>query len=93
MLVGTVGGRNSDFDLGQILGKRLTIMGTVLRARPLEEKILVAKAFAAEVVPLFVAGKLRPVIDSEFDMGDIQAAHRRLESNDTFGKVVIRVGM
>ena len=91
LLVGTVGGRNSDFDLGQILGKRLTIIGTVLRARALEEKILVAKAFAAEVIPLFANGKLRPVIDSEFDLIEVLAAHVRLESNQTFGKVVIRV--
>lgn len=91
MLVGTVAGRTSEFDLGQVLGKRMKIMGTVLRARPLEEKILVAQAFAAEVVPLFLRKVLRPMIDSEFEIDDIQAAHRRLESNESFGKVIIRI--
>ncbi len=91
LLVGTVAGGTAEFNLGQILGKRLRIMGTVMRARPLEEKISAAQAFAAEVVPLFARRVLQPVIDSEFEIGDIQAAHQRLESNETFGKVIIRV--
>lgn len=91
LLVGTVAGRRADLDLGITLGKRLRITGTVLRARPLEEKIAATRAFAAEVVPLLAAGTVVPVVDDVFDLDEIARAHERLESNATFGKVVIRV--
>jgi NADPH:quinone reductase-like Zn-dependent oxidoreductase len=73
------------------MSKRLQIRGTVLRARSLEEKIRATRAFAAEVVPLLAAGIVRPVIDSTFALDEIADAHRRLESNQTTGKVVIRI--
>jgi NADPH:quinone reductase-like Zn-dependent oxidoreductase len=72
-----------------VLGKRLTIVGTVLRARPLEEKILATRAFAAQVVPLLERGTVRPVVDRVFPLTQIADAHHYLESNATFGKVVI----
>jgi putative PIG3 family NAD(P)H quinone oxidoreductase len=89
ILIGTMAGRDASLPLGTILGKRLTIRGTVLRARPLEEKILATRAFAAQVVPLLASGVVRPVIDKTFPLDEIAAAHRHLESNATFGKVVI----
>ena len=92
VVVGTVAGARAELDLRRVLGKRLTIRGTVLRARPLEEKILATRAFEREVVPLLARGALRPVIDSEFPLADIRAAHERLASNATVGKVVLRVG-
>ena len=67
--IGTVAGNKAEIDLRQVHGKRITIRGTVLRARPLEEKIAVTQAFARELCPLFERGVLRPVIDSEFDLG------------------------
>lgn len=91
MLVGTVAGRTAEIALGQVMSKRLTIRGTVMRARPLEDRITAIRRFAAEVLPLFEHGDLRPVIDREFSLEDLRAAHQRLESNDSFGKVVIRV--
>jgi putative PIG3 family NAD(P)H quinone oxidoreductase len=92
MLVGTVAGGRAELELGKALGKRLRITGTVLRARPLEEKIAATRRFAAEVVPLFARGALRPVVDAVFELADVRAAHERLASNQTFGKVVLRVG-
>jgi putative PIG3 family NAD(P)H quinone oxidoreductase len=89
ILIGTMGGRDASVPLGQILGKRLTIRGTVLRARPLEEKIAATRAFAAQVVPLLANGAVRPIVDRVFSLGEIAEAHRYLESNATFGKVVI----
>jgi NADPH:quinone reductase-like Zn-dependent oxidoreductase len=61
----------------------------VLRARSLEEKIAITAAFAREVAPLLDSGSIQPVIDSVFPLEQIQDAHRRLESNQTFGKVVL----
>lgn len=89
ILIGGVAGGKTDVDLYQILGKRLHIIGTVLRARSLEEKIAITGAFAPEVVPLLAQGTIQPVIDSVFPLEQIQDAHRRLESNETFGKVVL----
>jgi NADPH:quinone reductase len=89
MLVGSVAGGSYEFDSRFVMSKRLQIRGTVLRARSLAEKILAAEAFAAEVVPLFANGRLRANVDSEFKLSEIGAAHSRLESNRTFGKVVV----
>ncbi len=89
MLVGTVAGGSYELDSRFVMGKRLQIRGTVLRARALEEKILATQTFAAEVVPLLGKGILRPTIDSTFKMAEITKAHERLESNQTFGKVVV----
>jgi NADPH2:quinone reductase len=91
LLLATVAGTKAEFNLGQFLGKRAQIIGTTLRSRSLEEKIMVTQVFAKEVVPLFAKGTLRPTIDSVFTLDQIQDAHRRLESNDTFGKVVLKI--
>jgi putative PIG3 family NAD(P)H quinone oxidoreductase len=91
MLIGTVAGPRATIEVGRILGKRLTIRGTVLRARSLPEKAAVAEAFARDVVPLLEEGTVKPVIDSVFSLEQIGDAHRRMESNASFGKVVIVV--
>lgn len=89
ILIGGVAGGKTEVDLYQILGKRLHVIGTVMRARSLQEKIAITTAFAREVVPLLAGGTIEPVIDSVFAIEQIQDAHRRLESNETFGKVVL----
>ncbi len=91
MLVGTMAGSQSSIDLRRMLGRRLTVRGTVLRARSLDEKIAVAHAFERDVVPLLAAGTMRPTVDSIFALAQIADAHRRMESNETFGKVVVLV--
>jgi NADPH:quinone reductase-like Zn-dependent oxidoreductase len=91
ILIGTMAGRDASVPLGVILGKRLTIRGTVLRARPLEEKIAATRAFAAQVVPLLARGVVRPNVDRVFPLDEIAAAHQYLESNATFGKVVLQI--
>jgi len=91
ILIGGVAGGRADVDLYQILRKRLHIIGTVMRARSLEEKIATTNAFGEEVVPLLAQGSIQPVIDSVFPLEKVQDAHRRLESNETFGKVVLTV--
>lgn len=91
MLVGTIAGPRATLELHRVLGKRLTIRGTVLRARPLEEKIAVTKAFNSEVMPRLRRGELRPNVDTIFSLTDIREAHRRMESNASFGKVVVEI--
>ena len=91
ILIGSVAGRRAELDVGAMLGRRLTVRGTVLRSRPIEERILVARSFAGEVVPWLEAGRVRPVIDSVFPLSDVAAAHERLAGNATVGKVVLDV--
>lgn len=91
ILIGTLAGARAELPLGRVLRSRLTIRGTVLRARPLEEKIAATRAFAREVVPLLERGVVRPVVDSTFPLEEVRAAHARLESNATIGKVVLTV--
>lgn len=91
ILVGTVGGGTYELDARYVMRNRLEIRGTVLRARSLEEKIEATQSFASEVAPLLASGVLRPTIDSKFALADIAKAHARLESNETFGKVVILI--
>jgi NADPH2:quinone reductase len=91
MLIGTIAGHAATLPLHLVLAKRLTLRGTVLRARSIGEKRVVTAAFAKDVVPLFASGVLRPTVDAIFDLEDIRAAHERLESNATFGKIVVRM--
>jgi putative PIG3 family NAD(P)H quinone oxidoreductase len=92
VFVGTVAGGNYELESRYVMGKRLEIRGTVLRARALEEKIEVTQAFAREVVPLLAQGVLQPAIDSTFKLEQVGKAHARLESNQTVGKVVLEIG-
>jgi NADPH:quinone reductase-like Zn-dependent oxidoreductase len=91
LLVGTMAGKSAPLDFRQVMGKRLSLTGTILRARSAEEKARATRLFAAHVLPLLARGVVRPVIDSVFDLADIRAAHERLESNETFGKIVLKV--
>jgi NADPH:quinone reductase-like Zn-dependent oxidoreductase len=89
--VGVMAGKPLPFNVGLLLGKRATITGTVLRARPTEEKIAISRRFAAEMLPLFSTGAMRPVVDSVHPFADIAAAHVRMASNANVGKIVVSI--
>lgn len=89
VVIGLMGGASGTVPLGNLMRRRGRILGSVLRARPLEEKAALAQRFAREVLPLFEAGRLRPVIDEVLPMRDAQVAHRRMEANESFGKIVL----
>ncbi|MGA0879585.1 MAG: NAD(P)H-quinone oxidoreductase [Ilumatobacteraceae bacterium] len=89
--VGLMGGASTQVNVGLLLMKRLTWIGTTLRARPLEEKIAVTQQFIDEVVPLFDNGSLRPVIDSRYALDEIAEAHRAMGENRNSGKILIDV--
>jgi NADPH:quinone reductase len=91
VLIGLMGGAQTEIDLSIIQRKRLQVIGTVLRSRPLEEKIAVTQAFKRQVVPLLERGAVRPVIDRVFELADAADAHRYMESNANLGKIVLRV--
>lgn len=89
MLVGTTSGSKAMLDFGVVMSKRLAIRGTVLRARSPEEKARATRLFARHVVPLLADGVVRPVIDKVYRLEEIREAHQRLESNESFGKIVL----
>lgn len=90
LLVGLVSGTKASLPLGKVLGKRLRLFGTVLRSRPLEEKAALTQRFAQRIAPLFgEGGPLSPVIDAVMPMNEVQAAHERMERDETFGKIVL----
>jgi putative PIG3 family NAD(P)H quinone oxidoreductase len=89
VVVGTLGGPKATVDLGTLMRARGRIIGTVLRPRPLFEKIQATRAFARDVLPLIAAGKVKPVLDRAWPAEQVREAHEQLEKNDSFGKVVL----
>lgn len=90
--VGVMGAQTVELPLGMLLPKRASIIGTVLRARPLEEKAALTQRVTAELLPLFDDGALRPVIDSRYSLDSVADAHRHMESNANIGKILLDVG-
>lgn len=92
VVVGLMAGRSAELDLGQIVRKRLTLVGTALRSRALEEKIEAVRRFDRHALPLLATGRLRPVVDRVYPATEVADAHRRMEANENFGKIVLTWG-
>ncbi len=90
VVLGLLGGSSVEVNLAVLLRKRAKLVGTVLRSRSLEEKVDVASGFAAAMLGRFATGELVPVVDVILPMSEVRAAHARMESNTTFGKIVLR---
>lgn len=90
-VIALLGGRDAKIDLGLVLRKRLTVVGSVLRARPVSEKGAVAESLRREIWPLIAAGKIKPVIDSTFPLAAAAKAHARMETSAHVGKIVLTV--
>jgi NADPH2:quinone reductase len=90
-VIALLGGRDAKIDLGLVLRKRLTIVGSVLRARPVSEKGAVAESLRREIWPFIASGKIKPVIDSTFPLADAAKAHARMETSAHVGKIVLTV--
>jgi NADPH2:quinone reductase len=91
VVVGLVGGGVAPLPMGALMSKRGSVIGTTLRARPLEEKLALAQRFEREVLPFLADGRCRPVIDSRYPLAEVAAAHGRMESNANVGKIVLDV--
>ncbi len=91
ILVGLVGGRTAEFNLGSALAKRAKIIGTVLRSRSVAEKAEATNAFVENVLPLIEKGLVKPNLDKIFQFDEIGKAHEYLESNKSFGKIMLMV--
>jgi NADPH:quinone reductase-like Zn-dependent oxidoreductase len=89
VIVGTEAGPDAEFTLRALMGKRATLRGTVLRARPLEEKADAVQAFVRSVVPVLAAGRALPEIDRVFPADKVTAAFDHLARPGKTGKVLI----
>ncbi len=89
--VGVMGEAVASFPLGALLPKRASLIGTVLRSRPLEQKIDANQRFLSELLPRFDDGTLRPVIDSRYALEDIAEAHNYMATNANIGKILIDI--
>lgn len=89
VLVGLTSGAAAEIDMRLVLQKRASIIGTVLRSRSVEEKAEATQAFTAEVLPLLESGKVVPNVDRVFPVANVMEAYKYLESNESFGKVVL----
>lgn len=91
VIIGLLGGAKADIDLGLLLSKRMTVVGTALRSRTLAEKLSLTAEFERHIVPLLASGAVRPVVDREFSLDDVAAAHEYMATNANFGKILLRV--
>ena len=89
--IGLLGGTKGELNMGQVLGKRLRIIGSTLRTRPVEEKIAITRRFAAEIMPRLADGRLRPIVDATFPIAEAQIAHEYVLENRNIGKVILQV--
>lgn len=91
VIIGSMGGeRIATIDVSRVLGKRLQIIGSTLRARRVEEKAAIVSAFIDRFGPALNDGRIKPVIDRVYELHEVEDAHRRM-AGDHFGKVVLRV--
>lgn len=92
VILAMMGGRTVEsVDLRSLFSKRAHLLFTTLRSRSLSYKIDLTQDFAAQMLPLFEEGRLRPVIDTVMDWQDVQDAHRRMGANKNIGKIVLQV--
>ncbi|GAA4707238.1 NAD(P)H-quinone oxidoreductase [Brevibacillus fulvus] len=90
--IATMGGRKLEqVDLGMLMARRLQLIGSTLRSKPVQQKIELTQQFAAYAMPRFEQGRLKAIIDSVWDMRDANEAHQRMEENKNIGKIVLRI--
>jgi len=91
VIIAAQGGLVAELNLGLMLGRRLTIQATTLRARPVAYKARLARQIEADVLPGLADGSIKPVVDRVFPLAEAAEAHRLMESNAHFGKIVLRI--
>lgn len=88
-VIGLQRGRRGELDLGLLLSRRATVLGTTLRARPAAEKAAIVAGVGRHVWPLVAEGRVRPVVHATLPLGRAEDAHALLRSGEVFGKVLL----
>ncbi|MDN3521267.1 NAD(P)H-quinone oxidoreductase [Halomonas ramblicola] len=91
VLIGLMGGRRAELDLGRLLMKRQRLLGSTLRARPPEAKGEILAALHAHVWPRLTSGELRPLVDRTWPIAEAEAAHAHVQADANIGKVLLEV--
>ncbi len=91
VLIGLMGGNAAQINLAMLLMKRLRVIGSTLRTRPVEEKAVVMAQLLEKVWPKIVSGEIKPIVDTVFPIEEVEKAHALVESDETIGKVVMSV--
>ncbi|QSR88393.1 NAD(P)H-quinone oxidoreductase [Methylacidiphilum caldifontis] len=91
LCLGLLGGTKTEISLELLLRKRLTLVGSTLRSRPIEEKICLTQDFRRKILPYFINGELKPVIDQVFPWDQLPQALSVLKANKNFGKLLLKV--
>jgi putative PIG3 family NAD(P)H quinone oxidoreductase len=89
VIIGLMGGRQAELDLGKLLSKRAAVIATTLRARPATEKATIVAAVREHVWPLIEAGHVRPIIHSRHPLERATDAHREMEASTHIGKILL----
>lgn len=90
-IIGLMGGRTAEVDLGRMLVRRLSIHATTLRSRPVEEKARIVDGVRTHVWPLVESAVVRPIVHSQLSLAEAATAHRVVESSEHVGKVLLQV--
>ena len=85
----TLGGAQANVNLGLVMAKRIQIRGCTLRTRTLEEKLAATRRFATHALPLLARGQIRPIVEQVYPLHEIATAHRTMEENRNFGKLIL----
>lgn len=88
-VIGLQKGRRAELDLGLLLARRATVLGTTLRARPAAEKAAIVAAVGRHVWPMVAEGRVRPVVHAVLPLAEAARAHRMLTAGEVFGKVLL----
>jgi putative PIG3 family NAD(P)H quinone oxidoreductase len=91
VVIGLLGGARANLDFAQLLMRRQTVAGIVMRTRPLIDKTAIVRGFLSDLWPWLSEGRLEPVLDQTFALADAARAHERMEGNQNVGKIVLRV--
>ena len=92
VMIAFLGGPKAEVNFAQVMMKRLTLTGSTLRAQSDQAKAEIAEELRSHVWPLLAAGRVAPVMDSEFPMEEAAAAHARMEGSGHIGKIVLKIG-
>jgi putative PIG3 family NAD(P)H quinone oxidoreductase len=91
VVIGLQGGTRGELDLGRLLAKRARVVGTTLRARPVEQKARIVAEVVTHVWPMLERGLVRPVVDRVLPLPEVSQAHRALEAGEHIGKIALVV--
>jgi NADPH2:quinone reductase len=91
VIIGLLGGARAELNIGRLMIKRQRIVGSVLRARPIEEKAEITTAFREQVLPRFASGELKPVIHTVLPLAEVRQAHELMAANANTGKILLQV--